>query len=614
MNKIFKNIRRRLGYFSSKELEKTVDIAVDKVINEHRMWKQNVDKEYDYSNRRESVAESHDDRFSLYESRYETKKKGKDEEGKDFSIIESFTGGWHPQFDTAYDQSVEQLHRMQQVTLSKYFSDPHCRSIIENWLNYTIGGGIQFNIDNEKVKKVVDDFRRNNGMESREKDIVKMSFIEGEVFLVYYVSARDGDTKIRRIRPQEIADIETHPEDVETIFSYHWYYTDSRPGTTQSYSVDLRLADIEYDNYKQESQSKGVLKRKNSQYEPRLKRNTEIQFIKMGLDNELRGRVPLQPVLRFLKYYEDWLVDRIILNHERSKVVWIKSVKGRGQGEWGKNSGVRASKSPKGGVMLVESDNETYRIESPELNANEAKEDGMAILHTIGAGSNMPLHVLNQRADMTSYASIRKSDTPFSQFIRGSQQFFKPEFERMYREVIENKVKAGKLPKTISVYDYSQEDLKVAFDIINEGYLENRHIDTIKEEVDKVLDSKPKKRKIKTVDVPLGIEFPEVLREDLKAQADVLKIHKDIGIASLATLAAKAGYNWKEELHNKMVEKDFFKQNDPVDPKKGDEEDNGGDKNDGEPSGSQGDKGDDKSPGQGEDGGEDKGSKNDKNE
>ena len=82
----------------------------------------------------------------------------------------------------------------------------------------------------------------------------------------------------------------------------------------------------------------------------------------------------------------------------------------------------------------VETENVKYRIEKPQIGADDAKEDGLSILYTIGAGTSLPIHILNQRSDQQVYASIRKADTPFSQHIRGQQEFFASGFETMYRK------------------------------------------------------------------------------------------------------------------------------------------------------------------------------------
>ena len=208
--------------------------------------------------------------------------------------------------------------------------------------------------------------------------------------------------------------------------------------------------------------------------------------------------------------------------------------------------------------MLVESEQVKYRIEKAQINADDAKEDGLAILYTIGAGSNLPIHILNQRSDQEVYASIRKADTPFSQFIRGKQEFFEDAFDVMYRKVIKSAVEAGVLPKRVRVPEYAQEALEEVLIKINHMVLEGADDKTIKDESEELLLPQITYRPVATEDVPISIEFPEVIREDMESQARVFAIHKEIGIVSQATLAAKAGYNWRQELSNKMSEISLF--------------------------------------------------------
>jgi len=498
-----------------------------------------------------------DDSFYLYENEdpafvESIIKEGKISKDQLRKVAESFSGGAIDGMRRVrYYQTLEELWMMQDIVNKKYHTDPHCKSIIDNWVAYTMGRGMKLNIDNPKVDEWIAQFRKINKMATREKDFARAIFKDGELFVAYYYNSNTGHYKIRRIRPREIVDIETHPEDVETLFSYHWQYEQSYIGSEQAYNHDMWIQDIDYEDYKKEG---GYFADKSSKHT--AEKNMLIQFMKFKTDLEIRGRVPLQPVLRYIKYYEDWLIDRVRLNHERAKVVWIKEIRGR-TGETTK----RARKAPKGGVMLVETENVKYRIESSKLSANDAKEDGLHILYAVGAGTFLPLHILEQRGDRQVYASIKKSDTPFAQAIEAFRGFFAENFEKMYRQAIQGAVKARKLPETVEVPDYTAEQIVEVFDLINKKVVESESIEdaSIEEIVEAVKATKKdkiKKKTIKTIDVPLGIEFPEVIREDPKLQAQVFQIHQQMGIASMTTLAAKAGYNWRVELANMIKEKE----------------------------------------------------------
>jgi len=135
------------------------------------------------------------------------------------------------------------------------------------------------------------------------------------------------------------------------------------------------------------------------------------------------------------------------------------------------------------------------------------------------------------------------------------QEFFGESFEQMYRTAIEAAVKSKKLPQKVNVPEYTQEVLEKVLLTINELVLEGESHETIVEKAKQLLPAEVSMKKVPTVEIPIALEFPEVLREDPETQAKVLKIHRAIGIASLATLSAKAGYNWQRELANMANEK-----------------------------------------------------------
>ena len=93
-------------------------------------------------------------------------------------------------------------------------------------------------------------------------------------------------------------------------------------------------------------------------------------------------------------------IDRMRLNHERAKVVWI-----RRRNSTERNTPDNPLESPKGGIMLEETQNVTYRTESAKLEATDAKNDGLALLYYVGAGVNTPLHILVQMTSESKYSN-----------------------------------------------------------------------------------------------------------------------------------------------------------------------------------------------------------------
>ena len=547
MLKKIKDLFKKVSFIRRSKAEELASKAAEQATNEEKQWHvrggepsravvNNEPQDYSY------LYEQHDPNEPITEKQ----------------IHEAFIGTYAKDYNSSTwwtnTQTQDQLWMMQDAVVEKYHVDPHCRSIIENWVHYTVGGGVRVDCENPKVMKVLNKFRSDNRMVQREKEFIRMLYLQGELFIAYYTNEVTGEVKIRRIKPDEIIDIETHPGDIETTFAYHQQYDYSLEGTNQQYKADHWLADCDY-SYQFESTVQGLKKARSKH---KLKKAPVVQFIKFGLDGEIRGRVPLQPVIKHLKYYEDWLMDRIRLNHERAKVVWIKEIRGRLP-----ETTQRQRRAPKGGVMLLETEDVKYRIEKPQINADDAKEDGLAILYTIGAGTNLPIHILNQRSGEEVYASIRKADTPFSQYIRGKQEYLSESFEKMYRKVIHAAVEAGTLPKRVRVPDYTQESMLEVLGNINEMVLEGVDPKVIRNKAEAMLKPTMTMKPVNTEEVPFALDFPEVIREDITAQAQVFKIHKEIGIASAATLAAKAGYNWRQELSNMLNEKELFPEEKP---------------------------------------------------
>jgi len=466
---------------------------------------------------------------------------------------------------------------MQAAALHKYFVDPLCTSIIDNWTSYTVGGGVKVHVDNPKIMEVINSFRNKNKMIRREKQLVKMFNIEGELFIAYYIDQKTGDVSIRRIRPLEIQNIRTDKEDIETREGYFWQYSYTPTGSDQAREVSRWVPDlVQYmqDVEPVKSPAKVIKKQKNrtSQKDEAIQNKAPwVQHVKTGIDVELRGRVPLQPVMRHLKFFEDWLMDRIRLNHERAKVVWIKEIKGGRTTE----DTTRQRRSPRGGVMLIETENVSYRIEAPKLGSDDAKEDGLAILYNIGAGTKLPIHILVQRTDQQVYASIRKADTPFSQFIRAQQEFFVEVFEEMYRVVIKAAIEAGTLKMTVKVPTYSIKNIEAIKTMVNEAVLRGDDQEKIWGQIRAKMDSSVTMKRVSTERVPIFIEFPAIMTDDMKEQAEVMKIHDEMGIASKATLSARAGYNWEKEMDRMAKERAMRLADEAEMDGDGEEEENG---------------------------------------
>jgi len=255
--------------------------------------------------------------------------------------------------------SRSELALWQNAAFGRVWKDPHAMNIANQIQWWTLGRGIRFHCDVPEVQDILEKFWRLNDMEIRHKKMVWSTFVEGEDFRLFHINKATGRIRLRKLMPIEIRDIEVHPADNSIRLAYH-YVRDDDPDEGRWY------ADADYFE-----QLEDDLDGQRSAHHDELAADRLVQMIKYGCEEEVSGRTPFQPILRFLKYYEIFVTDRMRLNHERSKVLWIQTITG-GRPE----TTERDRRAPAGGVMLTETEHKKYRTESAKIEAPSAQPDG----------------------------------------------------------------------------------------------------------------------------------------------------------------------------------------------------------------------------------------------
>ena len=434
--------------------------------------------------------------------------------------------------------SLSELQAFQDAAIKKERTDPHARSIVDNIQRYTVGRGVKFHCAVPEVEDWLRDFWRLNGMEGRQKRMVRSWFLEGEYFVTFFCSTETGRVKLRKIKTKEIVQIETHTEDAETRLAYQ-----------RVYMVNGDKREIWYPDISYYEQRRDELDGQTSKHESQFVdgENTLVHMIKTGPEDELRGRVPMEAILPYLKYYEDLLIDGCRRAHEEMKVVWIKEIQGEGAGARGAEATTRKMRSPPGGTMLVETRGVKYRIETPQLASADIERIGKMVLYTIGSGVTIPIHILDQNAENESYASIREADTPFSQMILDMQDYWSEEFDLFGRVSLRTAVAAAKLPEMVKIQSYSESACWDAGGLVIGGVLEGREVGSIVKDVRRVLEAgEEKTEEMATVEVPVDWIFPEMIVKDEEKQAKAMQIWQMLGV-SPQTIFSKLGLGWREE-------------------------------------------------------------------
>ena len=444
-----------------------------------------------------------------------------------FPLTEGFDGG-----KRIVSGSDERLLRAMRSADQKVRIDPHGSSIVTQLKNYIIGQGVKVSCHHDKASRIIGDFWASNKMDRRMDGAVSRRLTAGEHYFFYFVDPNTSQICVRdSCKPWDIVDIECHDEDVETRLVY---------GRDVGSDFDRELkfyADIDYDQ--QVDRTWGQRSSRHDHLEPLAK----VQMVKYGTLSDLRGITPLYPVLRYLKYYEDFLIDRIVLNHERSKVVWVKVIKGYGAGE-----SDRAELAPPGGTIMTETPLVAWKTVSADIKSHDAAEDGRLIRLAISAGTGIPEHILFQDASNAVYGSISKHDTPFAQSIRSHQKIWEWDTQAMLRFVIRENVSRHKLPENSKVEIMAMQAWNRLYGEVSSMISEGAKAAPIRNTIRDLLDeSKTHTRVIPTEQIQVDVRFPDPVQEDPLQQAQRAEVLQRIGVASQQEIAGWFGLDWYEQ-------------------------------------------------------------------
>jgi hypothetical protein len=588
--KIAENARE----YTKEVAEKAVDDAIEEITATYEDIIGDLQANYDKDNK-------YHDRF--YESLRLSNTKIENREQMDTIMKESSTitsGDFavYSDIDADLEQTYGERAEAQRVAYVRGMKDPIIGAIADTYTRWVVGRGVKFSFQDHKVQKVVDKFWEENDMDSKLKERYWRYVLESEMFSVLHKDPERGECYIRDVNPREITKVETHPEDKQNRFAYKREFRDTDGKRHVMYYPDIDY----YDDYRD-----GKLSVQKSVYEDKEEwtgRNTVMHYLKWMNNREVRSRVFLQRVMKWVEWFKDWIIDRAIINHEKGRVVWILTVTSE---KMRKKLGNVVS-APAGGKIKVETPNRKWQPVSADIRADNVKEDGMFLMYQICTGVSIPLHVLTQRVSEQVYSSIRKSETPFSMAILDKQHTLAENYIKpILREVIRTAAKSDgnkSLNRKIRIDDYVRESVRREFKGILKDY-RNDNIDadglleSIKELSDRSLqDIRSSKRaarakirlsrnleslrkscnksyvrliesgfneeaiqedvneilaeaydlfesgvtvQINAEECPVKITFPDLVKEDYLEMAKVLKIYDEIGLYSKETLREKSG-------------------------------------------------------------------------
>jgi len=158
-----------------------------------------------------------------------------------------------------------------------------------------------------------------------------------------------------------------------------------------------------------------------------------------------------------IEKYNSWLDDRIALNKVRSAIALIKTI----EGDKNALTSIRDATASKyqdnndnkvqayeQGTVLTATRGIKYDMLSPNIQAQDVKDDGRSMLVAVAAGVGLPEMFLTADFSNSNFSSSMIAQNPFVREIEDWQDFYEYAlYKEAYARVIYNKMMYGSLPK-----------------------------------------------------------------------------------------------------------------------------------------------------------------------
>ena len=333
--------------------------------------------------------------------------------------------------------SNENHYSMLDTVFNKFHNDLFCKSIVNNLAKFILGKGptIKPKDDNKMVVEVWEDFRVSNMWNLKEKEMVRRTFRDGELFIRKFIDEKTGECKVRFLRAQIIK----NPKDMRRI----------NQDENVTFGIGTDPSDVEdIKTYYLCNQDGNLIDAVSAE---------QIIHIKIISDSDMkRGISFLYTALPMIKKYHDWLEDRIVLNKVRSAIALIRKVEGSqsaiqsirdAQQSQYQDSDRKKQQTMSRGTVLTASQGISYDMLSPKINAPDVKDDGRAMLLAVAAGIGQPEMFFTADYSNANYSSSMVAQNPFVREIEDWQDFFTFYYQMLFKNIVDANIKYGKLPK-----------------------------------------------------------------------------------------------------------------------------------------------------------------------
>lgn len=183
----------------------------------------------------------------------------------------------------------------------------------------------------------------------------------------------------------------------------------------------------------------------------------EMLHTRIGVDsNQKRGLTIFTPVIEQLERFESWIDAELTARKlQASIVLWRKVTNPSQAASFTSESGVESLTGAaasttanrfRPGSILTTGQSTDLQFVQPDTNYADTVPLGRMLLLSAAAGAGLPEFMLTSDASNANYASTMVAEGPAVKMFQSEQHFFKGEFSRLWRWVMSNAIRSGRLP------------------------------------------------------------------------------------------------------------------------------------------------------------------------
>lgn len=302
--------------------------------------------------------------------------------------------GWGELSQQPHDYSVAEMQELYNDTLEAWRKNPIAWRIISISTDYVVGDDIRISSPIRQLNKFIESFWQHpqNRMGLRLPVIADELARAGDLFPILFRNPNDGMSYIRFVTKDRIVKIETSETDWETELAY-------------------------YEKQDLTSEPRRWL----SHLHPEAA-NSDAVMLHYSVNRPigaLMGDSDLTTMITWLQRYSKMLEDRTRLHWAIRSFLWFITVP---------SGSVKAKQEqyrnpPEAGSVVVKDEGETWEVQSPNLQANDARHDLQAVRQMIDAGSGFPPHWRGEAGD-ANLATAQAMQGPTERHLLRRQQYF----------------------------------------------------------------------------------------------------------------------------------------------------------------------------------------------